>query len=370
MRTFGFSADGPGAGLYSGAKDRSVRVWDPATAVCSASVPMEADVGALLLTSGWLFVGTAAGAVHAWNMATNARHALAGHAGQVQALAAALERALVFSGGVDATVRAWRFNAATAQFEAAGVLTGHTAMVTSLLVFGKLLFSGSTDGSVRVWDLDTAACVFGVAAHAGGVITLLLWEAHLLSGGLDGKIRVWQIGDAAATPSPGAPAPQLLECLFTHPDQAPAEDGAGGSPGGAFLPPPGARAGRAAGAPPDDTRVLAMCGTVNAAAEPILVASYDDCSLRFFALPSFEARGRMTLRFPIRALSAVTAGVLVGGDQEGLIKVWQWQAPGAVASPPVPQQQQQQQQYSSGGGGGGGGGGRGGGGYGGNRRRS
>jgi WD40 repeat protein len=374
VRAFGLATEGPGAGLYSGAADMHVRVWDAATSTCSAAVPMNADVGSLLLTAGWLFVGTAAGVVCAWNMSTDARHELVGHTGQVQAIAAALERSLVFSAGQDATVRAWRFNPATSQFEAAGVLSGHTRIISCLLVAGNLLFSGSLDGTVRVWDLDTAACVFAANAHESGVMTLLLWENHLISGGLDGRIRVWKCaaGDAL---SPGAPPPPLLECVFTHPEQAPeggAADGAGGaSPGGggattgAFLPQGGAggrgaggrggRGGGRAAAPPSTPGVLTLCGTVNAAGEPILIASYDDSSLRFFVLPTFEARGRMTLRAPVRALSAVSPGVFVAGDENGGVKVWQWTPPGAAAAAAAAGGSPQ---LTGGGGGGGGGGGR------------
>ena len=349
------------AGLYSASADGHVRVWNPSSGDCSAAVPMGADVGSLLLTSGWLFVGTAAGLVRCWNMSTDARHELPGHTGQVQALAAALDRALLFSGGQDMTIRAWRYNPATAQFEAAGVLPGHTRMVTCLLVAGKWLFSGSLDGTVRAWDLDTATCAYAVEAHDGGCMALLLWQSHLLSGGFDGKLRVW--GCDPAAPS-GAP---LLHCEFVFPDGAEAAAGAAGA--GAFMPPqqPQRRAQQQ-----EQPRVLAMCGTVHQVnateAEPMLVVSYQDHSVRFYALPTFEPRGRINLRAPLRALAPLAApGAFAGGDEGGLVKVWRFMQPGEVSP-------QQQAGAFQGGGGGGGGGfqgqgqGQGGGGHGGRRR--
>jgi len=338
VRAFGHVADGEaGAGLYSASADGQVRVWNPASGECSAAVPMEADVGSLLLTSGWLFVGTAAGLVRCWNMGTNARHELAGHTGQIQTLAAALDRSLLFSGGQDMTVRAWQYNPETAQFAAAGVLAGHTRMVSCLLVAGKWLFSGSLDGSVRAWDLDTALCAFAVEAHAGGVMSLLQWQSHLLSGGLDGKLRVWRCGDPAAGP--------LLQCDFTFPDDVPDEAASPGAAGGAFLPPAAPARRRA---PAEALRVLALCGTVHQVsdgeAEPMLVVSYDDRSVRFYALPSFEGRGRLSLRVPLRALAPLAPGAFAGGDEGGLVKVWRFAQPGE-ASP------QQQQQLQGGGGG-------------------
>jgi WD40 repeat protein len=351
VRAFGYVADGEtAAGLYSASADGHVRVWHPAAAgtpgECSAAVPMEADVGSLLLVSGWLFVGTAAGLVRCWNMGSNARHELAGHSGQVQALAAALDRSLLFSGGQDMTVRAWQYNAASGQFEAAGVLAGHTRMVSCLLAVGKWLFSGSLDGTVRAWDLDTAACAYAVEAHDGGCMALLLWQGCLLSGGLDGKLRVWSCNDPAAAP-PGTP---VLQCVATFPDCA-EEAQAGSAGGGAFMPPSQQPRRRPAAEP---LRVLAFCGTLHqvsaAEAEAMLVVAYDDRSVRFYALPTFEARGRLNLRVPLRALAPLAAGAFAGGDEGGLVKVWRFAQPGE-ASPQQGQGGGQQGAFHGGGGG-------------------
>ena len=346
MRAFGQVPEGEsGAGLYSASADGEVRVWNPSSGECSAAVPMGADVGSLLLTAGWLFVGTAAGLVRCWNMSTNVRHELSGHTGQVHALAAALDRALLFSAGHDMAVRVWRFNPASSQFEAAAALAGHTRLVTCLLVAGKWLFSGSLDGTVRAWDLDTATLAYSVEAHDGGCMALLLWQNHLLSGGFDGKLRVWGCDPASAT---GA----LLHCEFVYPDGAEAATGA--AAGGAFMPPQQQQQRRQQ---PDPPRVLAMCGTVHQVsvteAESMLVVSYHDHSVRFYSLPAFEARGRINLRVPLRALAPLaTPGAFAGGDEGGMVKVWRFMQPGEVSP------QQAGGAFQGGGGGGGGGGGR------------
>ncbi len=59
------------------------------------------------------------------------------------------------------------------------------------------------------------------------------------------------------------------------------------------------------------------------------LAGYNDSSMRFYALPSFEDRGRMSQRFNVRALTA-SAGGFLSGDEKGLIRAWAWNPPGAA----------------------------------------
>jgi len=308
VRAFGFAPDGPGAGLYSGGADSCVRVWDLAAGSCAQSVPVGGDVGSLLLAGGWLFVGLPS-KIACWHLAGGAGlepHSLDGHNGAVQALACQLEKSLLFSGGQDLSVRCWAFDAATSRFAACGVLTGHTGGVTALLVAGSRLLSASLDGTVRGWELEAGgAAAFVAHAHVGGCMSMLLWEGHLVSAGLDGKVRVWA----------GAGGGQALEPVFTHPDG----EAGPASPSNVFLPPsPPGRGGGGA-----DGRALAMCGSMNAAGEPVLVVSFDDCTLRFLSLPAFEDRGRLRQQSLVRALASSATG-FVAGDDRGLIRSWGW----------------------------------------------
>lgn len=50
----------------------------------------------------------------------------------------------------DAAILAWKFNAATYNFEPAASLKGHTVAVVSLVVGANRLYSGSMDSSIRV----------------------------------------------------------------------------------------------------------------------------------------------------------------------------------------------------------------------------
>jgi WD40 repeat protein len=59
-------------------------------------------------------------------------------------------------------------------------LSGHSAPVLCLHVFGDRAISGSADHSVRVWDLHSRKCVRTISSHAGSVTSL----AYVESGGV------------------------------------------------------------------------------------------------------------------------------------------------------------------------------------------
>ena len=103
---------------------------------------------------------------------------------------------VLFSGGQDATIRAWRYDEGAAAFHCAAVLDaaagGHASPVQALAPAGGVLFSGDWDGNIKVWELASGVCGQTLArAHDSVVMGALAWEGHLITASLDGSVRVW-----------------------------------------------------------------------------------------------------------------------------------------------------------------------------------
>ncbi len=328
----------PGSGkLYTGSQDGSVRQWDVESGVPGPTVEVGGEVDSLLLEGGWLFVGLHAppphpggppgpGTIAAYNLASGATARLTGHTGAVLCLAAAA--GALFSGGQDATIRAWRWDEATATFAPAAVLDaragGHAAPVQALAPAGPWLVSGDWAGTLKVWDLAGGVCAQTLpGAHASVAMAALAWEGHILSAGLDGTVKVWAPAPGAGS-APGVPVLESAP-LYTHP---PAEAGGGHntrtSGGGG---PSGGGSSSALGG------VLALAGAADLDSKAVAFASHaDDQCVRLWELPSFAERGCLGGVLDARAVAASAGGpgggVVAVGDKKGLVKVWRWTRPG------------------------------------------
>jgi hypothetical protein len=192
--------------LASGGDDRTVRIWDPATAEQRAVLPGHADwvravcpvaiAGEHLLASG----GDDR-TVRIWDPATAEQRALLeGHGGGVGALCpvTVAGQELLASAGTDRTVRIW--DPATGAQR--GVLRGHDGSVVGVCpvtVAGEhLLASAGSDRTVRIWDPATAEQRGVLRGHHGGVSAVCPVAAGgrdlLASAGGDSTVRIWDLG--------------------------------------------------------------------------------------------------------------------------------------------------------------------------------
>ncbi|KAL6003235.1 hypothetical protein ACLOJK_023458 [Asimina triloba] len=140
--------------LYSGSKDKSVRVWDCNTGKCAAVVNVGVEVGCMISAGPWIFVGLV-NVVKVWNTQTYNEILLGGPIGQVHSLATTgfhppeTSGELLFAGQLDGSILVWKFNNGENSFELTPSLLGHSSNVISLTVGGQRLYSSSLDNTIR-----------------------------------------------------------------------------------------------------------------------------------------------------------------------------------------------------------------------------
>ncbi|KAF5952943.1 hypothetical protein HYC85_010887 [Camellia sinensis] len=250
--------------LYSGSKDKTLRVWDCNSGQCVGVVNLLGEIGSMISEGPWVFVGLP-DAVKAWNTQTLTDFTLNGPVGQVYAMA--LGNDMLFAGTQDGTILAWKSNSQSNCPELAASLKGHSHGVVSLVIGADRLYSGSMDTTIRVWDLNTFKCTQTLIGHTGVVMSVLCWESCLLSCSLDGTIKVWVATDGGD-----------LEVTYTHKE--------------------------------DDKQSPFS----SAHATTTLSCLYD--------LPLFTERGRLFAKQEVRAIQIGTGGLFFTGDATGQLAVW------------------------------------------------
>ncbi|XP_052184644.1 zinc finger CCCH domain-containing protein 48-like isoform X1 [Diospyros lotus] len=270
--------------LYSGSKDKTLRVWDCHTGQCINVIDMSGEVGCLTSEGPWVFVGLE-NAVKVWNTQrpSSASEVLTLPTGpvpigQVHAIDAIDN--MLFAGAENGTILAWKFRSEIEIPESATSLKGHSRAVTSLIIGAGMLYSGSIDNTIRVWDVRNLLCVQMLEEHAGAVMSVLCWDRYMLSASLDGTVKAWGIAKEG----------DLLKTIYSH---------------------------------QEEQGVLKLRGIEDAQGKPILFCSCNDNSVRLYDLPSFAERGRLFAKQEVGAIHAMSpTGLFFTGDASGQITVW------------------------------------------------
>lgn len=224
-----------GARLFSASRDGTVRVWNAADGMCEVTLAPGAGAALAVSLSDSTLAVSFAGAVLLWSSAPPfaLKNTLRSIGCACGALALTADGTLLFTGGADGRVAAWR----TAQDERAGVQNGstlgtHEAAVSALALSpdGTRLFSACASGELRSWlvrrdglgVLQTANALIASWRVPGSAGIRALASACarpgaalVFAGGYDGVARAW--APPPYTPSAGsdALAPRAQDWLLS-----------------------------------------------------------------------------------------------------------------------------------------------------------
>ncbi|GBG33839.1 Vegetative incompatibility protein HET-E-1 [Hondaea fermentalgiana] len=211
--------------------DASVRAWSKDGRALVVDLKMPQKTSSVALQGTLAAIGTQRGGLFLVDLLTSAiLHSLQGHTEKVRTLV--LRGTEVFSGSLDATIRAWNIVTGTcsktisagarvaglavqndtivaglddhtvrvfdrASGEQRHVLTEAKAAVTSVALDAKRLVSGAADNYARVYAVPSYELVHVLKGHTHVVASVSLQDDRIMSGSHDKSIRVWdaQNGD-------------------------------------------------------------------------------------------------------------------------------------------------------------------------------
>ncbi len=163
------------------------------------------DVTAVALSSDnrWLLTGSADATARLWDLAAPNPAAgpivLRGHTGPITAAAISPDNRWLVTAGADATARLWDLSApdpaATGR-----LLAGHLKHITTIAISpdSHWLATGSADATVRLWDLtirDPASVRIRLRGHAGPIdaVGFSSDSRWLVTGSADATVRLWNL---------------------------------------------------------------------------------------------------------------------------------------------------------------------------------
>jgi WD40 repeat protein len=190
-----FSADGKM--LAFGSRDKTVKVWDVASAQDTATLQGHSGlVYAVAFSPDGKTVASASAdkTVKLWDLASGkATVTFKGHSDSVRPVAFSPDGKMLASGSRDKTVKLWD----VASGKEITTLAGHTGVIESVAfgAGGKILASGGSDKIVKLWDVASRKEITTLPGHTEPVQSLAFDRggSTLASGGLDKTVKLWDV---------------------------------------------------------------------------------------------------------------------------------------------------------------------------------
>lgn len=207
-----------GKRIASGGCDRTVRVWEVASAKLEQSIENHADwvMGVAFAPDGkHLLTCSRDKTAKVWDLSTKESVlTFPDHQNPVYAVGVKADSKAGFSVGADKQVRMWN---ATGEGKQIKVLGGHGDDVLKLAQHPKepIMATASADKTVKVWNSETGANTKTLTGLTDHVFALAISPdgKQIAAGAYDGEVRIWNIADAAvakafnASPGYVPPAP-------------------------------------------------------------------------------------------------------------------------------------------------------------------
>ena len=171
VKACAFAPDGQT--LVSGSEDKTLRLWDVASAVCRGRLLGHTDeVNGCALSADGRTIVSASGdmTLKTWDAGSGeCRTTFVGHSNGVLACAFSPDGQTIVSASSDGTLRLW--DAITGECRA--TLLGHRAGGVRACAFspdGRTIVSASGDTTVKLWDASSGACRATLAGHPEAVV--------------------------------------------------------------------------------------------------------------------------------------------------------------------------------------------------------
>ncbi|KAK4118487.1 WD40 repeat-like protein [Parathielavia appendiculata] len=181
--------------LASASRDKTVKVWDPATGQCVSTFEGHSS---WVISVAWSHDATRLASasddetVKIWDPTTGqCVSTFGGHRGGVLSVIWSHDSARLASASDDMTIKIW--DPVTGQ--CVSTLEGHRGGVLSVVWShgSARLASASDDGTVKIWNLVTGQCVSTLEDHRGGVLSVA-WShdaSRLASASDDKTVKIW-----------------------------------------------------------------------------------------------------------------------------------------------------------------------------------
>ena len=192
----------PDGRFVSAGGDRSIKLWEAATAQPVRTNEGHADVMASLAFSPdgrRIASASADSTIRIWDASTlRLVHSLQGHADAVTSVAWSPDGRRLASGSLDRTVRLWSVDSGQAE----ATLEGHADAVASVAFSpdGRSIASGGLDRLIHLWDVRSQRLVRTFEGHTLAVMSVAFAPdgLHIASGSLDAHISIWSIATGEA----------------------------------------------------------------------------------------------------------------------------------------------------------------------------